>query len=270
MTTPILPWVGGKRQLLHHIMPLVPDYTRYVEPFIGGGALFFKLQPSHAICNDINSNLVNFYKESALNTEYLITLIKKFEPNENRYFTLQAIYNSPHYNAHNSTVKAAIFFYLVVCGYGNLWRENKTGKHNVPPNPSKKNLDGYICKIRRFADYYNNNAVILHSMPYESIFNIAKNNDFYYLDPPYIQENAEFVNYNKNGFSLQDSINLKNNCDLLTSKGVKFLLSNSDTFITRDLFKSYDIIEIKANRTLSSAKLRTAVPTVGELLIKNY
>ncbi|HLP61375.1 MAG TPA: Dam family site-specific DNA-(adenine-N6)-methyltransferase, partial [Candidatus Deferrimicrobium sp.] len=128
-TRPILKWAGGKQQLLPRLIPAVPgNYQRYIEPFFGGGALFFALKPHQAIIADANPELINLYKIIAGEVEHLIELLPGFITDKEHYYKLRAIDPA----ALSDVEKAARTIYLNRTCFNGLYRVNRGGQFNVP------------------------------------------------------------------------------------------------------------------------------------------
>ena len=135
LISPILKWVGGKRQLLDSIMPLVnKNCSTYVEPFIGGGAVFFDLQPKKAIINDYNEELINVYLTIRDYPEELIKALEIHRQNssEEYFYTVRAMDRDTDYGQLSDVVRAARIMYLNKTCYNGLYRVNAAGQFNSP------------------------------------------------------------------------------------------------------------------------------------------
>lgn len=273
LVSPILKWVGGKRQLLDEILPLVPKYTTYVEPFVGGGALFFELQPSKALINDFNNELINVYQTIKDNPELLIeSLLQHKEKNTHDYFyELRELDRNPEvYGKLSNVDKASRVIYLNKTCYNGLYRVNASGQFNSPYGKYKNpNIVNDIV-IRAISDYLKKNKITILNGDYKYALENLGKGTFVYLDPPYmpISSSASFTGYTENGFDENMQTELKNECDKLNSKGIKFLQSNSDCKFIRDLYKGYNIKTIKAKRSINSKGDKRG--DINELLIFNY
>ncbi|MEZ3503517.1 MAG: DNA adenine methylase [Lachnospiraceae bacterium] len=255
--SPIVKWVGGKRQLLPEIMPLInKKCSTYVEPFVGGGAVFFELQPKKAIINDYNSELVNVYTVVRDHSEELIEELEKHNRyNNGEYFyMIRALDRSEAYDTMSDTEKAARIIYLNKTCYNGLYRVNSAGQFNSPygkyKNPNIVNEDS----IRAMSRYLQSNKITIRQGDYKEVLKGLRRGAFVYLDPPYmpISLSSSFTGYTENGFSYAQQVTLKEECDKLRKKGISFLQSNSDCPEIRDLYREYEIRTVQAKRRINS------------------
>ena len=255
--SPIVKWVGGKRQLLPEIMPLInKKCSTYVEPFVGGGAVFFELQPKKAIINDYNSELVNVYTVVRDHSEELIEELEKHNRyNNGEYFyMIRALDRSEAYDTMSDTEKAARIIYLNKTCYNGLYRVNSAGPFNSPygkyKNPNIVNEDS----IRAMSRYLQSNKITIRQGDYKEVLKGLRRGAFVYLDPPYmpISLSSSFTGYTENGFSYAQQVTLKEECDKLRKKGISFLQSNSDCPEIRDLYREYEIRTVQAKRRINS------------------
>ena len=275
LVMPVLKWVGGKRQLLPEIKKHKPKtMTAYYEPFVGGGAVLFSLQPKKAVINDINSDLINVYNVIKDNVEELIKELQsneKYLNNAECFYSIREIDREPNkFDKLTNIQKAARVLYLNKTCYNGLYRVNSAGEFNSPFG-SYKNPNIVNSEVLRAVSNYFNKADIkfLNGDFANTIENINKG-AFVYFDPPYapISKTSNFTGYNENGFGETEQIRLKELCDELNRKGVNFLLSNSDCQFIRELYKDYEITEIKAKRSINSNG--NGRGEVSEVLIRNY
>ncbi len=255
--SPIVKWVGGKRQLLPEIMPLInKKCSTYVEPFVGGGAVFFELQPKKAIINDYNSELMNVYTVVRDHSEELIEELEKHNRyNNGEYFyMIRALDRSEAYDTMSDTEKAARIIYLNKTCYNGLYRVNSAGQFNSPygkyKNPNIVNEDS----IRAMSRYLQSNKITIRQGDYKEVLKGLRRGAFVYLDPPYmpISLSSSFTGYTENGFSYAQQVTLKEECDKLRKKGISFLQSNSDCPEIRDLYREYEIRTVQAKRRINS------------------
>lgn len=271
--SPILKWVGGKRQLLKDIIPLIPEkYSTYVEPFVGGGAVLFSIQPKKAIINDLNIELINVYKIIRDKPDELISLLEEHEIfNSKEYFyKIRELDRTEKYSELTDIEKAARIIYMNKTCFNGLFRVNQAGQFNSPygkyKNPNIVNMNVLLA----ISKYFNKNNVKIVDGDYREVLKNLKKDTFVYLDPPYmpLSSSSSFTGYTENGFDKNQQIKLKEECDKLNSKGIKFLLSNSDHPFIRDLYKDYKIITIKAKRSINSNGNKRG--EINEVLIRNY
>lgn len=272
LVKPILKWVGGKRQLLYEIMPMIPKkYDNYVEPFVGGGAVLFELQPKHAIINDSNEELINVYKIIKNFPEELISLLKehKIKNSEEYYYKIRSLDRELGYISFTELQRAARIIYLNKTCYNGLFRVNSAGEFNSPYGRYKNPNIVDEPTIRAISKYFQNNDVEIFNKDYSVILANVKKNDFVYLDPPYmpISSSSSFTGYTKGGFSYDQQKELRDLCNVLKDKGVSFIESNSDCPEIRDLYKNYKIKTVKAKRYINCDSEKRG--EISEVLICN-
>jgi DNA adenine methylase len=278
LVRPFLKWAGGKRQLLPEIVKYVPKRISkhtYYEPFIGGGALLFQLQPPKAVINDSNKELINCYKVIKDSLDELMEELSKdkYSNSETSYYEMRDLDRSTKKYASLSEVeKAARIIYLNKTCYNGLFRVNSQGQFNVPfgryKNPNF--LDDAV--LRAVNKYLNSNDITLLNQDFAEAVKDAKRGDFVYFDPPYdpVSETASFTGYDVNGFNRDEQERLKEEFDALHKKGCKVMLSNSCTDFIMDLYKDYQdtIIKVRATRSINSNALKRG--RVDEVLVLNY
>lgn len=270
--TPVLKWVGGKRQLLPEIRKEVPQtYSTYYEPFIGGGAVLFDLQPARAVVNDVNEELVNVYQVIRDNVEDLILDLKNHRSEADYFYMMrEKDRDRLKYIQLSEVERASRILYLNKTCYNGLFRVNQQGQFNTPfgryKNPNIVNEP----TLRAVSAYFNQARVIFKCGDFESALKGIKKDSFVYFDPPYdpVSESANFTGYDKGGFDRAEQVRLKELCDQLNDRGVKFLLSNSGTKFILDLYKDYDLRIVQAKRAINSKGHKRG--NVDEVLVKNY
>ncbi len=274
IVSPFLKWAGGKRQLLTEIKEQLPKTIsryRYCEPFIGGGAVFFSLQPKHAVINDYNAELINTYRVIKDAPDELIDDLKRHINDADYFYTLRNIdRDSKAFNRLTDVQRASRIIYLNKTCYNGLYRVNKSGEYNAPFGKYKNpNIVNEVL-IRAISRYLKQNDIQILNGDFENVLALADRRTFVYLDPPYhpISENTNFTGYVEGGWKAEEQIRLRDACNQLTANHTKFLLSNSDCPFIRELYKDYEIITVKATRAINSnAEGRGQI---NELLIKNY
>lgn len=256
LISPVVKWVGGKRQLLEEIYQLLPKkFTCYCEPFIGGGALLFSLQNKRNIINDLNSELIGVYETIRDDIDLLIKDLKKHINSQEYFYYLRDLdRDKERFREMSKIEKASRIIYLNKTCYNGLFRVNSLGEFNSPfgyyKNPNIVN-EPVLRAINKFL--ISNNIQIFNEDFSKTLSRLNKGS-FVYLDPPYdpISDTSSFTGYNKMGFDKDEQIRLKECCDLLNKKNIKFLLSNSATEFILDLYKMYNIIKISAKRSVNS------------------
>ena len=272
LVIPVVKWVGGKRQLLQEITPLLPkQITTYCEPFLGGGAVLFSIQPSHAIVNDLNESLMTVYEVIRDDVETLIDSLKKHENTSEYFYTIRDIdRNKVFYQSMSKVEKASRLIYLNKTCFNGLFRVNASGEFNSPFGRYKNPNIVNESVLRAVSNYFNSNNIAFYNEDFSETLRRVENGGFVYLDPPYdpVSDTACFTGYNKGGFSRNEQIRLKQCCDELTERNIKFMLSNSSTSFIKDLYQDYHITTVQAKRSINSnASKRGAIE---EVLITNY
>lgn len=257
MAAPIVKWVGGKTRLLPELLSRMPStFNRYYEPFVGGGALFFKVGPSHAILNDFNPDLVNLYSAVAKDVEGVIRRLNVHRSahknhDEKHYYSLRARWNDERLSW-TSADRAASFIYLNKTCFNGLWRVNRAGDFNVPMG---RYTDPPICAAEplRAASVALKRAT-LRQGSYIAGVKDARAGDFLYFDPPYdpVTTTANFTGYTTSSFGADDQIELASLARKLVARGCKVMLSNSDTPFIRSIYKGFRIDSVRCRRAINS------------------
>jgi len=273
LAAPVVKWVGGKRQLLKEIEQHLPDRnSHYYEPFIGGGAVLFHLQPRKAVINDTNSELVNLYRIIQARPEELIEDLRKHRNEEDYFYHTRALDRDKAVYAGLTEVERAsrIIFLNKTC-FNGLFRVNSAGEFNTPFGRYKNPKIVNDITIRAISSYFNENNVEIRNTDFEAALDGIKAGSFVYFDPPYdpVSTSANFTGYTKGGFDRNEQLRLKQLCDRLDGMGVKFLLSNSATDFIKELYSGYnELVTVSATRAVNSkAEGRGAV---DEVLVRNF
>lgn len=271
--SPFLKWAGGKRQLLDKIIDRMPiDYNNYYEPFIGGGALLFELQPGKAIINDINASLINAYRTIADRPHEFISTVMELDskiPKDGKtyYYLLRERYNNKLIKEEYDTELAALFIFLNKHCFNGLYRVNGKGLFNVPYNNSKRESinNESIMAVSEFLE----NVKIMQG-DFEKACNNAQKGDFVFFDSPYAPLNpTSFESYTKEGFDIESHKRLADLFERLTDKGCYCMLTNHNTDFINDLYgdKGYKMDVVIVKRMINS----NASKRVGEeVIIYNY
>ena len=270
---PLVKWAGGKRQLLPHIHAALPADApqRFYEPFIGGGAVLFSLEPARARVNDLNGELINLYEVVRDGVDELIAELAGY-PNETEFFyALRAAdRDARRFAALSPVERAARTLYLNRTCYNGLYRVNAAGQFNAPFGRYKNPT---ICDegtLRAVHRYFADNDVAFSQGDFAAAVAEAREGDFVYFDPPYdpVNVTSSFTGYQKGGFDRTEQERLKEVCDDLDRRGVKFLLSNSATDFIRELYADYEVGIVGATRAINSVGSRRG--KVDEVLVRNY
>lgn len=246
---PILKWAGGKTQMLSDLLPKVPvSYGRYIEPFIGGGAMFFALQPENAIIADSNPELINMYRQIAHNVESVIDILKRYENSSDMFYSVR----SQDWTKLSEEEAAARTIFLNKTCFNGLYRVNKKGQFNVPYGKYK---NPKICDedALRAASSVLKKAEIICGDYLWVLDHYAQPGDFIFLDPPYlpISEYSDFKRYTKEQFYEEDHIELAKTVMRLHERGCYILLTNSNHPLVHELYSPFTIDVIQTNRHIS-------------------
>lgn len=266
---PILKWAGGKSQLLPELIKRAPyDFVAYHEPFVGGGAFFFELarqgRLTRAYISDINQALIDVYIALRDDVEQVIALLQEHRYERSYYYQIRAL--EPR--TLSLAARAARMIYLNKTCFNGLYRENRAGRFNVPfgryKNPTicdESNLRA-ASEALQIAD--------ISCRPFSSVLDLARPGDFVYFDPPYhpLSPTSNFTSYDRNGFGEDDQIELRNVFDELTRRGVRVMLSNSDTQFTRELYQRYQVATVHASRAINSKA--DSRGKITEVIVCNY
>lgn len=246
---PIMKWAGGKTQMLKDIMPKVPKtYGRYIEPFIGGGALFFALNPNEAIIADSNPELINMYKEVANHTKKVLSYLKKYKNTKEDFYEVRGL----DWKSLSKSEAAARTIYLNKTCFNGLYRVNKKGQFNVPygkykaPNYcDEEALYAAAAVLKRTEIVCGDYLTVLEKY--------ARPGDFIFLDPPYlpISEYADFKRYTKEQFYEEDHVELAKEVFRLQELGCTVVLTNSNHPLVHELYAPFNIEVIQTKRYIS-------------------
>lgn len=286
---PFIKWAGGKSQLLSEIRTKYPQkIERYCEPFVGGGAVLLDVlanyAPDEVVINDINSALVNTYRQVQSNVESLISQLEEMQAefwaadSEMRkliYARNRERFNSLINSNNNSQDKAALFIFLNKTCFNGLYRVNRKGLFNVPIGSYKKPPICDAENLRYISTLLQN--VEIKCGDYKDCADFIDGNTFVYIDPPYrpLTVTASFTSYNENEFGDQQQIELGHFIDEITEKGAKVVASNSDpknaddndNFFD-DLYAKYNIDRVSAKRMINSKAAGRG--NINEIIICNW
>ena len=272
LVLPIVKWVGGKRQLLEEFEKLFPPkISSYCEPFVGGGAVLFDLQPKVAQVNDANGELIGMYEVIRDNVDELIEELEKHPNDEDHFYEVRDWdRNKREYEQLTKVQKAARIIYLNKTCYNGLFRVNNAGEFNTPFGHYKNPNIVNVPTLRAVSLYFNTADISFTSGDYSCVLENVKKGTFVYLDPPYdpVSSTSNFTGYTKGGFGKEEQIRLRKMCDKLDQRGVKFMLSNSATEFIKEQYEKYNIVVVKAKRAINSNAEKRG--QVDEVVIRNY
>lgn len=271
---PFLKWAGGKRGLLDEILPRVPGFLgRYIEPFLGAGAVMFALRPRNGVlANDFNNDLIEVYEVVRDSPKELLSELRALSNSKEEFMRVRELDRSETFSTLNPVVRAARFIYLNKTCFNGLYRVNSKGYFNVPfgnyKNPGYDNPNPIYAASRFLQD-----GVTLSSGDYRTATQSATSSDFVYFDPPYepVSATSSFVAYQSNGFTQNDQKELVEEASRLTNLGVPVLLSNSAAPFIREIYGEtgqFRISSVQVKRAISAKT--SSRGNIGELLIDNF
>lgn len=263
--SPFLKWAGGKRWFVkNHLNEVPANFNRYLEPFLGGGSMFFALRPNEAILSDFNNNLVNCYISLRNNPSLIYSILESHHQLhcKDYYYEVRAM------RLEDSNERAAQFIYLNRTCWNALYRVNLKGEFNVPIG-SKTNVlldtDDFI-KLSQILSQAE-----ITACDFEETINRASQDDFIFVDPPYTvkHNNNGFVKYNEVMFSWDDQIRLSLCLKEAHKRGAKFIMTNAYHQSVIDLYQD-DFYLSKVSRLSVIASESRRRGTYDELMVKNY
>lgn len=248
-TEPILKWAGGKRQLLNELLPLIPEYTgKYIEPFLGGGALFFALAPKKAVLSDCNEELIALYKTVAKEPEAVIEALRKYHNTEREYYQIRAL----DWKQMSDAEAAARMIFLNKTGYNGLYRVNLQGGFNVPYGKKESTCFCNEAQIREASKVLKRKK--LRCGDYKKILKKhAEPGDFIFLDPPYFQVTAKetFIRYTSDRFYESDQEELAEIVNDLYDMGCEIMMTNSNHPRVYELYDRFNIKVVQVRRAVN-------------------
>jgi DNA adenine methylase len=262
-TKPLLKWVGGKTQLLPEILPQMPEkYGRYIEPFFGGGALFFNIRPRGGIIADSNPELINLYQTVASEYEEVITRLGRYQNTEEAFYASRA----KDWTKLAPAEAAARTIFLNRTCFNGLYRVNRQGKFNVPfgkyKNPKILDEDALYA-----ASLLLRNTTIICGDYKKVLREYAQADDFIFLDPPYlpVSEYSDFKRYTKEQFYEEDHVELAAEVKRLHELGCHVILTNSNHPLVHEHYSKFSIKVIQTKRYISC----NGIGRTGEDVIVN-
>lgn len=271
---PLIKYPGGKRKETPQIIKYFPKYEgRYIEPFLGGGALYFYLEPMNAIVNDINYNLMNFYNAVKSNYYQLKEEIQVIERiyrenqldengndlNEKLYYKLRGMYNGIIKAEYS---QSALYYFINKTAFGGMIRYNKKGEFNVPFG-RYKSINSDLLTEQHHHLLANTQ---IYNKDYRDILNLTHNGDFVFFDPPYDCTFSDYGNNEyKDGFNESNHRQLANDfCNL----GCRAMMVIGSTPLTRELYGKKTIAEYNK---IYSANIKNHFRSEAKhLIVTNY
>jgi DNA adenine methylase len=231
--TPFLKWPGGKRWLLNHGLPQPAGYRRLVEPFLGGGAVFFGLEPPSALIADINPELINLYEVVRDAPQKLADVLgwhQERHSKEHFYATRSEVCDTP-------VKMAARTLYLNRTCWNGLYRLNKAGQFNVP-------IGTKTAVVMESDDFLSASQILqladIKCQDFQSTIDATEDGDFLFVDPPYtVKHNVNgFLKYNEHIFAWDDQVRLVSSLERASLRGVSIVVTNADHQSVRELYQN--------------------------------
>lgn len=262
---PFLKWAGGKRWFVSRYLEVIPSsFGRYIEPFLGSGALFFALQPAEAILSDLNVELIRTFAAVRKDCQPIVSALEKYH----RRHSTSHYYEVRETRPSSEEERAARFIYLNRTCWNGLYRVNTRGQFNVPVG-TKTNV------LLDTEDLYRASVLLkralLMSCDFEAVLSRAGRGDLIFADPPYVTAHSQngFLKYNETLFNWEDQVRLVQCLRKASKKGAQILATNADTPAIRKLYQKWFSI-----RTVSRASVMAASSarrgTRSELMITNW
>lgn len=248
MAVPLLKWPGGKRLLAPRIAQLIPNtYDRYIEPFAGGAAIFFHLEPRRAILADINSELIDVYATVRRHHHKIVDALKRLRISRSVYYAIRA--HEP-----NTKIERAVrFLYLNRTAFNGIYRVNRQGQFNVPFGCKPGTVICDEALIASAARVLRNTS--LACSDFEPIINDARTGDVVYADPPYttFHDNNGFRRYNERLFSWDDQIRLAKSLHAAARRGAFVVVSNANHAAVHDLYAGFATLSVSRASCISGS-----------------
>ncbi|MCL4552041.1 MAG: Dam family site-specific DNA-(adenine-N6)-methyltransferase [Candidatus Marsarchaeota archaeon] len=261
---PFLKWPGGKRWLAPHFLKLVDgiEYERYVEPFLGGGAMFFAVQPKNAVLSDINADLINTYIQVRDHPQETMEALRGIPVDKETYLAQREA------NPRDRLRRAVRFLYLNRTAFAGMYRVNRQGRFNVPFGGGERTpellwKDDYLLQAAGVL----RNAKIKKATFRTALRETGKG-DLVYCDPAYtaVHNNGTFIRYNEKNFSWSDQIRLAKACKAAAARGAVVVVSNAFSSDVAGLYEDAEI-QILDRKTLLCPKPAKRGPAKEYLIV---
>lgn len=254
---PLLKWAGGKTQLLSEILPKIPQkYGRYIEPFFGGGAIFFAVRPEGGIIADSNPELVNLYRSVASHVEGVIAQLRCYENTEEIFYAVRAL----DWTKLPPIEAAARTIFLNRTCFNGLYRVNKSAQFNVSFGRYKNPKIIDESALKAASELLSSTTIICGD--YKTVLQKnAQRGDFIFLDPPYlpVSEYSDFKRYTKEQFYEEDHVELAAEVHRLYELGCHVILTSSNHPLVHEQYRKFVVKVVQTKRYIScNGKGRTS------------
>lgn len=234
MSDTFLKWAGGKSWFVNNEKERFPNrFNRYIEPFLGSGAVFFHLQPQNAILSDINQELISTYISLRDEVGSVYGNLRKHQRNNNRDY----YYSIRETRTRTTATSAARMIYLNKACFNGIYRVNRQGEFNVPFGTEREIIFDRDS-LQRSSDILQNADILCQD--FQHTIEMAEENDFLFCDPPYavVNEDNRFVSYTADIFSWRDQIRLQQSLEMAKGRGVKIVMTNVDHPAVRGIYEN--------------------------------
>lgn len=248
---PLLKWAGGKTQLLGEIRSRMPHrFGRYIEPFVGGGALFFSLRPVGGVIADKNPELVNLYRAVAEDVRGVIRHLRRYRNSEDVFYAVRL----QDWTALSAAEAAARTLFLNRTGFNGLYRVNRSGRFNVPFGRYKNPLVVDEEALESAGKLLSVTTILCADFR-DVLPDVARSGDFVFLDPPYlpVSRYADFRRYNPDPFSLADHAALAEEVERLHARGCHVILTNGNHPFVHEAYRAFSVEVIKTRRSIAAS-----------------
>jgi DNA adenine methylase len=262
---PLLRWAGSKKRQYERLRRFFPAaFKAYVEPFAGSAAFFFRLRPKVARLNDINQNVVHFYRDCRISPREFYEEFEAIPRNKRSYYQLRDKFNATN----RSPEKSVLFYYLNRNCFNGIHRTNKKGEFNVPFSDNR--VSPYLGKASFCESAKLLNNARISNLDFERFCKESvEKGDFVYLDPPYFKPGQRIFNeYNAFPFLDPDFLRLERTLTFLDRKGAKFLLTFAKTDRIGALSERWRSKQQRVTRSIAGNPTKRVKQT--EVLIYNY
>ncbi len=263
---PFIYWVGGKRKIADQLIDRFPtslSLNNYYEPFLGGGALFFKIKDRFKQCflSDINLELITSYNMVKKNPTAVGDLLSKHKEHHSKEYYYSVVNND---NSNDPTNITARFLYLNKYSFNGIYCVNKKGKLCLHFSTHNHGISHFKNRLKQCSSFLSDTLIYVTDFSFIE----PKENDFVYFDPPYHKAGEKF--YTRLPFNEHEQIRLRDFAKELTSKGVKLMISNSDTNFIREIYQDFTINTVDIKYTITGQKVNVQKEIAKELIITNY
>ena len=246
---PFVRWAGSKRPLLPHIVSVMPrQYGAYHEPFLGGGSLFFLLQPQRARLSDSCTELIATFEAVREDARAVVRHLRPWRPDPDFFYALRKSRSRGRYR------RAAEFIYLNKTCWNGLYRVNSRGEFNVPYGLPKTDYildeDNLIACGRALS----HPGVSIRCCDFDRALDDVASGDLVFLDPPYVttHNNNGFIDYNKQLFSWDDQVRLAARARELACRGAHVIVTNAHHADVLRLYEGFNVRPVSRSSTLAA------------------